>query len=243
MSREGQAGSFLHLAQRDLRSNFRLMNRTGKTVSWSVWIGLALIIATLAVALMLAKLKSELVANSEKFPVIGPVPEFSLTNQIAKAVTLADVRGHVWVADIIFTRCAGPCPEMTRKMRELQDALPASSTALLVTLTTDADYDSPAVLHEYAGKFGAQPGRWTFLTGDKRDVATLAIDGLKLTAIAKPPEERTDPADLFVHSTIFVIVDKAGRLRGSFQTQGEMVGWPEMKRHILAAVNKLEGEP
>jgi cytochrome oxidase Cu insertion factor (SCO1/SenC/PrrC family) len=219
------------------------MNRTGRTVSWSVWIGLALVIVTLGAALFLAQLKSDLVAGSASLPVIGPVPAFALTNQLAEPVTLADFKGRVWVADIIFTRCAGPCPIMTSKMRELQDALAPDSTARLVTLTTDADYDTPPVLQKYAEKFGAQAGRWVFLTGDKRDVASLAIDGLKLTAVAKPPGERTDPADLFVHSTIFVIVDKAGQLRGSFQTQGETAPWPAMKRQILAAVRKLEAEP
>ena len=219
------------------------MNGTGRSVSWSVWIGLALVIVTLGAALFLAKLKSELAAGAAELPIIGPVPAFALTNQFARPVTLADLKGRVWVADIIFTRCAGPCPIMTAKMRELQDALPPDGTARLVTLTTDAEYDTPPVLQKYAEKFGAQGDRWVFLTGDKRDVADLAIDGLKLTAIAKPPEERTDPADLFVHSTIFVIVDKAGRLRGSFQTQGETVEWPVMKQQILAAVKQLESEP
>ena len=64
-----------------------------------------------------------------------------------------------------------------------------------------------------------------------------------LTTIAKPPEERTDPADLFVHSTIFVVVDKLGRLRGAFETQGDHVSWPEVKQRILAAVKQLEQEP
>jgi len=219
------------------------MNRTGKTVSWSVWVGIVLIIATLAVALVLAKLKSELSATPPSLPVIAAVPPFSLTNQLAKPVSLEDLRGHVWVADIIFTRCAGPCPVMTRKMHELQEALPADSRARLVTLTTDADYDTPVILQQYAQKFGAATNRWSFLTGDKRDVANLAIDGLKLTALAKPPAERTDDADLFVHSTIFVLVDKAGQLRGTFQTQGEMVDWPETKQQILSAIRKLESEP
>ena len=219
------------------------MNKTGKTVSWEVWIGIALIIATLAVALMLAKLKSDLAGNSPALPVIGPVPQFTLTNQLGKAVAKSDLLGRVWVADIIFTRCAGPCPVMTGKMRELQEAMAADSSAKLVTLTTDADHDTPTVLQKYGEKFSAAPDRWLFLTGDKRDVANLAIDGLKLTAIEKPASERTDPADLFVHSTIFVIVDKAGQLRGSFQTQGDMVEWPEVKEQILAAVKKLESEP
>ena len=132
---------------------------------------------------------------------------------------------------------------MTRQMREVQDALPADSGARLITLTTDADYDTPPVLEQYAEKFGAKADRWSFLTGQPKDIASLAIDGLKLTAIAKSPEERTDPADLFVHSTIFVAVDKQGRLRGIFETQGEHVDWPQTKWKILAAVKRLESEP
>jgi protein SCO1/2 len=219
------------------------MNRTGKTVSWSLWIGIALITVTLALALTLQKLKTELAARSVALPVISAVPAFTLTNQLGQPVTLENLKGRVWVADIIFTRCAGPCPTMTRQMSELQAALPADSAAQLVTLTTDADYDSPGVLKAYGEKFGAAAQRWTFLTGDKRDVANLAIDGLKLTAIAKKPEERTAPEDLFVHSTIFVIVDRQGRLRGSFQTQGGQINWPQAKQQILAAVRQLESEP
>lgn len=219
------------------------MEKTGRTISWSAWIGLLLIIATLAAALMLVKVKSQLAAQSPSLPIISAVPAFVLTNQASVVVSREELKGAVWLADIIFTRCAGPCPEMTRKMREIQDALSQESMSRLVTLTTDADHDSPEVLEKYAAKFGADNERWQFLTGDKRDVAALAIDGLKLTALAKPPAERTDPADLFVHSTIFVLVDKAGQLRGSFQTVGEDIEWSDVKRQILAAIQKLETEP
>jgi len=206
-------------------------------------VGVALVAALLALALMLAKLKSTRMAQVPELPVISQVSAFSLTNQLNQPVTLENLKGRVWVADIIFTSCAGPCPLMTQKMRELQDALPANSAAQLVTLTTDADTDTPAVLLKYAEKFAADAQRWKFLTGDKRVIADLAMDGLKLTAVAKKPEERTDPADLFVHSTILVVVDKQGRLRASFQTQGEMVDWAESKRQLLAAIKKLEQEP
>jgi len=131
---------------------------------------------------------------------------------------------------------------MTRQMREIQQALPATSTAKLVTLTTDADFDTPPVLKAYAEKFGADPKRWMFLTGDKRQVANLAIDSLKLTAVEKKPEERLAPEDLFVHSTIFVVVDKLGRLRGVFETDGEGVSPMQARALILAAVKRLELE-
>ena len=69
-----------------------------------------------------------------------------------------------------------------------------ASQAKLVTLTTDADFDTPPVLKAYAERFGADPQRWMFLTGTKQEIAKLAIDSLKLTAIAKKPEERESPA-------------------------------------------------
>ena len=50
-----------------------------------------------------------------------------------------------------------------------------------------------------------------FLTGPKKEIAKLAIDSLKLTAIEKKLEERESANDLFVHSTIFVVVDQRGK--------------------------------
>ena len=219
------------------------MNRTGKAVSWSVWISVALVAALLALALFLAKLQFTRVVPPAILPVISHVPAFTLTNQLGQPVTLENLKGRVWVADIIFTSCAGPCPVMTGKMRELQDALPTGSSARLITLTTDPETDTPAVLRRYAEKFGANPERWNFLTGGKKMIANVAMDGLKLSAVPTKPEERTDAADLFVHTTIFVIVDKQGQLRGSFQTQGELVDWAASKAQILATVKQLESEP
>lgn len=211
--------------------------------NWMLFIGMALVLGILACLVVLLNLRPEPERASGDLPVIGPVADFLLTNQNAQAVELEDLKGHPWVADIIFTRCAGPCPEMTRKMKELQEALPASSSARLVTLSTDADYDTPEVLARYADRYQADDQRWLFLTGDKVAIANLAIDSLKLTAVEKPPEERTSPNDLFVHSTIFVVVDKQGRLRGCFDSVGEAVSWPDARQAILGAVRQLEREP
>jgi protein SCO1/2 len=216
------------------------MGASTKSFHWTVLLGLALVLGILVCLVILLKHPSEPPRGSETLPVIGSVADFTLTNQLGAPVTLAELQGHVWVADIVFTRCAGPCPEMTRKMRELQEALPSNSQARLVTLTTDADYDTPEILARYAERYQADPERWWFLTGDKVAIADLAIDSLKLTAVEKPAAERTDPNDLFVHSTIFVVVDARGRLRGAFESVGEFVQWPEAKQAILEAVRRLE---
>ena len=106
----------------------------------------------------------------------------------------------------------------------------------------DPEFDTPAVLKAYSRRFGADNNRWLFLTGTKQQLMNLATDSLKLTAIEKQPADRETPADLFIHSTIFVIVDKQSRLRGVFETSGEGIDPADVKEQILAAIRRLERE-
>jgi protein SCO1 len=209
---------------------------------WTVGVGLLLLVLALSLAFLLARAQSRN-PSREALPVLASVADFSLTNQNGAAVSLGDLKGKVWVADIIFTRCPGPCLRMTRQMKELQDALPKDDPTRLVSLTTDADFDTPEVLKIYALKNGADASRWMFLTGTKKQVNNLAVDSLKLSAVEKKPEERVTPDDLWVHSTIFVVIDKHAQLRAIFQTGGEDVSWPDEKQQLLAAVKQLEREP
>jgi len=215
------------------------MDDLSQKLSRTVWIGIGLLVVILCLAYALSKLDPPRPRPGAP-PVLSQVQDFALTNQDGQPVNLASLRGHVWVADIIFTRCPGPCPRMTQQMKALQDALPAPSQAQLVTLTTDPDFDSPGVLKAEAERFGANPDRWTFLTGSKKEIAALAIDGLKLTAIEKKPEERENVADLFIHSTYFVVVDGKARVRGVFETTGEGIDPARVRGEILALIQQLE---
>jgi len=208
----------------------------------TLWVGLLLVLVVLCLAYALSLMELSRVHQKPVLPVIGPVAAFTLTNQDGQVTTLADLSNHVWVADIIFTRCAGSCPIMSGQMKSLQEALPPASRAKLVTLTTDPDFDTPPVLRKYGERFDADSNRWMFLTGAKLDLAILAANSLKLTAVPIKPEDQKNPADLFVHSTIFVIVDKQARLRGTFETEGDGVDWTNVQPRILATVNQLEHE-
>jgi protein SCO1 len=217
------------------------MSKPERKIEWLVWGGLLIVIATILLAFLLSVLRYRS-AMAQSLPILAEVADFNLTNQQGQAFTLANLRGQVWVADIIFTRCAGPCPRMTRQMKELQDALSATSKARLVTLTTDPAFDTPQVLRLYGERFGANPERWTFLTGSKEEIAKLATSSLKLTAIEKTPAERETPEDLFIHSTIFVVVDKKGRLRGVFESSGDGIDPQRVKAQILSSLKRLELE-
>jgi protein SCO1/2 len=196
-----------------------------------VWVGLTLI----ALAIVAAWLVSAPPAKPP--PVYGAVTNFSLSDQDGRMVSQADLRGQICVVDLVFTRCQGPCPIVSATMARLQAELPASPRVRLVSLTSDPDYDTPAVLKKYGENFGARPGVWTFLTGPKETMRHLAMDELKLSMVDKPPAERETPVDLVIHSTRLVLLDQQGRIRGYFD--GETTGCIPP---ILAAVQSLNRE-
>ncbi|MCX8155427.1 MAG: SCO family protein [Verrucomicrobiae bacterium] len=225
----------------------------------TLYLGLTLLAVTVAAVVLLwgfrQRLQEAEAARNAPLPVLGQVPPFVLTNQLGEVVTLNDLTGRVWVADIIFTRCAGPCPVMTHQMSELQPLWAGEAGVRLITLTTDPAHDTPEVLRRYGEKVNANAQRWWFLTGDKAEIARVAVQGLRLTAVPVPEAERANPADLFIHSTLFVVVDKHGRLRAVVETQDDAVEegsaprrrgsrWErDAKPRLQAVVRRLLEEP
>jgi protein SCO1/2 len=155
--------------------------------------------------------------DPDELPVISHLADFSMTSHLGQAVCRSDLLGKVWVADVIFTRCPGPCAMMTTRVADLQGSIPKEWPVKFVTLTADADYDTPDVLRAYAEHYQADSQRWSFLHGSKAAIVDLAVNNLKLVALDKE-EERQSPNDLFIHSTTLALVDKHGRLRGAFES-------------------------
>ncbi len=150
-------------------------------------------------------------SRQEPLPSYSEVPDFSLTSERGETVTLDDLAGHIWVADFIFTNCRGPCPLMTSHMAKLQHALDAEGLPVkLVSVTVDPERDTPAVLKDYAERFGADLSRWSFLTGDKQAIHNLIGHGFKLASTDGSVREGEPGAAIVTHSVRFVLVDGAG---------------------------------
>ena len=143
-------------------------------------------------------------------PVIGQLPPFQLTDQAGRTITLASLAGHPWVADFIFTSCAGTCPQMTARMAGLRKKLPG---VRLVSFSVDPARDTPQVLAAYAARYGADARRWVFLTGKPEEVTALVTQGFRLSRA-----EGTDPREPIIHSVRFVLVDAAGAIRGYYDS-------------------------
>ena len=118
---------------------------------------------------------------------LGRIDGFSLVDQHAKGVSLADLAGKIWVADFFFTGCQTACPLLTSRMRSLQHHLDERQRALghelpvrLVSFSVDPEVDTADVLSAYATKWGADDRRWIFLTGPLAEVNGAVTRGLKI---------------------------------------------------------------
>ena len=156
--------------------------------------------------------------STAPLPVLRTISSMDLVDQEGEPVNLQTFRGQPWFANIIFTRCPGPCARMTQKMRQLQEALPAEASEVqLVSLTTDPDFDTPEVLSQYARKFQADTRSWKFLTGTKEEIVRVSTQEWLLVMIEKGEAERESPNDIFLHSTLTVLMDGLGRIRGTYE--------------------------
>lgn len=145
----------------------------------------------------------------QDLPVLGTVPAFQFRDQDNKLVTHATFRGSPWVADFIFTQCAGQCPLMTARMAAFQKSLPQQ--VKLVSFSLDPEHDTPAVLKHYARTFSADESRWKFLTGDQ-DALVAQARGMLLAAI---PATAGQP---IIHDARFVLIDGQARIRGVYNS-------------------------
>lgn len=176
---------------------------------------------------------------SEGLPKIAAAPGFRFMDQTggafeSTALVAGEGRaGCVWIADFVFTNCAGPCPIMTLQMAEVQKNLEDLNAGeerrvRFVTFSVDPERDTPEVLRAYARQFNAGPG-WTFLTGERAAIHELSARGFFLPVVemrlaASQPIDATiaeevvalDPEHGIGHSTKFVLVDHQGRIRGYF---------------------------
>ena len=140
-----------------------------------------------------------------------PVPNFTFKKENGRDFGLEQLRGKIWVANFIFIRCAGPCPDLTRAMGKIQATTKDIPDLHLVTFSVDPARDMEAELLEYGKKHAADFERWSFLRGTPESVASLQSEGFKLG----------DPSEPANHSTRFALIDRKGRIQRYYDAREE----------------------
>jgi len=135
------------------------------------------------------------------------VPDFTLTDQNNRSVSLDQFAGKVVALTFIYTRCPLPdyCFRMTNNFGALQkrfhDRL--GSDLVLLSISFDPDHDRPDVLAKYAETWKANPSSWHFLTGPMPTIRQVCgMFGMNFW-----PDE-----GLLTHSLHTVVIDRRTKL-------------------------------
>lgn len=139
------------------------------------------------------------------------ISDFSFTNQNGETITQKNYEGKIYVADFFFTTCGSICPKMTTNMIDIQTAFKNNPKVLLLSHTVFPEIDSVAVLKAYAKKNGVIDTKWNLVTGDKKEIYSMARKSYLAVKLGKP-EELYD----MVHTENFILIDAKRQIRGFY---------------------------
>jgi protein SCO1/2 len=139
------------------------------------------------------------------------IADFSFTNQNGKTITQKDYEGKIYVADFFFTTCGSICPIMTTNMLDIQKAFATNPKVMMLSHTVLPETDSVPVLKAYARKKGVNDAKWNLVTGDKKEIYTMARKSYLAVKLGKPSELYD-----MVHTENFILVDNKRRVRGFY---------------------------
>jgi len=139
------------------------------------------------------------------------IADFSFVNQDSAVVTHHTFKDQIYIADFFFTSCPTICPIMKTQMLRVHDKIQDMDDVMILSHTIDPEYDTVALLRDFAERLGVNSGKWHFVTGDKERIYEMGQRSYMVTAL----EDSSQPGG-FVHSGAFILVDKDRRVRGLY---------------------------
>jgi protein SCO1/2 len=180
----------------------------------------------------------------EKLPILGQrtvagsdtiyhtIAPFRFVDQDSAWVTNETFRNKIYVADFFFTSCRTICPIMKTQMLRVYEATREMPDVLLLSHSIDPEYDTVALLHDFAARLDVTSNRWHFVTGAKDSIYKIAQTSYYATAM----EDKTEP-DGFIHSGAFLLIDRLARIRGKYDGTKE-----EDVNRLIADIKRLRSE-
>jgi protein SCO1/2 len=153
-------------------------------------------------------------------------------DQDSALVTNATFKDKIYVADFFFTSCRTICPIMKTQMLRVYEATREMPDVLLLSHSIDPEFDTVALLHDFAARLDVTSNRWHFVTGVKDSIYKIAQTSYYATAL----EDKTEP-DGFIHSGAFLLIDKKSRIRGKYDGTKE-----EDVNRLIADIKRLRQE-
>lgn len=160
------------------------------------------------------------------------IAPFQFVDQDSALITNATFQGKIYIADFFFTSCRTICPIMKTQMLRVYDSLKNDPEVLILSHTIDPEYDTVALLHDFANRLGVESSKWHFVTGVQDSIYKIAQTSYFATAMA----DENEP-DGFIHSGAFLLLDQQQRIRGKYDGTKE-----EEVNKLIQDIKRLKKE-
>lgn len=140
----------------------------------------------------------------------GWMTDFVLTERQGNQVSSDDLKGQPYVVSFFYSTCPSICVQQNQMVKELQKEFEGDGVRF-VSISVDPETDTPEAMREYAARFGADPEKWLFMTGDLTYIRRVGAEVFRLAVDQK------------FHTEKFVLVDAKGAIVGYYS-------WPEPKQ-------------
>ena len=150
--------------------------------------------------------------------------DLRLIDQDGRSLVLADLRGRVLVAAMVYSSCKSVCPRVTEDMKGIERQLGGAdrNRVRFVLFSLDPGRDTPAALSRFAKEHDLDPSRWRLFAASEDGVRDLAaVLGVKY----KP-----DEGGQIAHSAMIFVIDREGMVRH------RQVGLSQDPRDLIAAL-------
>ncbi len=152
-------------------------------------------------------------------------PDFTLTDQHGRRVSLDQYRGRVTILTFLSPACQPTCPLIAQQIRGALDEMSAHPTPVLI-VSADPAADTPAAVRRFLGE-AALSDRVEYLTGTLSELRPV----WRAYGIVPSLLGETDSP----HAASVLLIDRSGQKRDLFQVE-ELT--PEGLAHDI---RKLEG--
>jgi protein SCO1/2 len=154
--------------------------------------------------------------------------DLDLIDQDGHELELADLRGDVMVAAMVYTSCTSVCIMVTEQMKAIEQQLAGVDADVKYALfSLDPGRDTPEAMRTFAREHRLDGSRWRLMAASEDGVRDLAaVFGVKYQL-----EENGE----FAHSAMIFVIDDNGVVRH------RQVGVGKDSSELVAAVRKARG--
>jgi cytochrome oxidase Cu insertion factor (SCO1/SenC/PrrC family) len=146
------------------------------------------------------------------FPMTGnPAPDFTLTDQFGRSVTLSSLRGHEVVLAFIDSRCTSLCPLTANIMYNARAALGSAAVSQIILVAVNANPAATSIAEVQAWSINhGMLRQWLFLTGTAKQLQSVYhLYG---------EYDQVDSGGQVIHDPVILVIDAKGHERLYFET-------------------------